>query len=67
VKVFFDRKKDLETREKLAAREESADRTREAAAGPDRNRHRAAVIRHPTISEDDLDGHLHGYPNRIRN
>jgi len=64
--VFFDRKKDLETRERLA-REKRAlierERRQPGQAQPTQGGREQA----PTISEDDLDGHLHGYPNRIRN
>lgn len=64
--VFFDRKKDLETRERLA-REKRALIERERRQPGQPQPTQPGREQAPTISEDDLDGHLHGYPNRIRN
>jgi len=64
--VFFDRKKDLETREKLAREKRSLierERRQPGQTQPTQGGRDQA----PTTSEDDLDGHLHGYPTRIRN
>ena len=64
--VFFDRKDDLVRREKLAAEKRALiERERRNPSQPQPTQPRPA--QRPTISEDDLDGHLHGYPNWKRN
>ncbi|MFM8393692.1 MAG: amidohydrolase family protein [Acidobacteriota bacterium] len=63
--VFFDRKNDLVMRDKLAAEKRALiERERRSPGQPQPTQSRP--IQAPTISEDDLDGHLHGYPNRTR-
>ncbi|MEY4167932.1 MAG: hypothetical protein RIR52_1756 [Acidobacteriota bacterium] len=64
--VFFDRKDDLVRRERLAAEKRALiERERRNPSQPQPTQPRPA--QRPTISEDDLDGHLHGYPNWKRN
>ena len=63
--VYFDRKKDLEMREKLAKeKKDLIEREKKAPTQAQPTQPAQQVI--PTLAEDDLDGHLHGYPRRIK-
>ncbi len=63
--VYFDRKQDLKMREKLAKeKKDLIEREKKAPTQAQPTQPAQQVI--PTLSEDDLDGHLHGYPRRIK-
>ncbi len=61
--IYFDRKQDLASREKLAKeKKDLIEREKKAPTQAQPTQPGRPPV--PTLSEDDLDGHLHGYPRQ---